>query len=63
MKTAQKSSRMSTNARQNAAAVVRTRTADRVRRPKKRTIHFLTQDELRRLFKVIRSKYKHFLLP
>ena len=29
---------------------------ERVRRPEQRTIHFLTQDELRRLFKVIRSK-------
>jgi len=31
-------------------------TAERVRRPEQRTIQFLTQDELRRLFKVIRSK-------
>lgn len=46
--------------------VVQTRTAERVRdrhtrasarrRREKRVIHFLTQDELRRLFKVIRSK-------
>ena len=33
----------------------RTRTVERVRR-QERTIHFLTQDELRRLFKVMRSK-------
>lgn len=38
-----------TKGRQKSAAVVRTRTAERV-------ITFLTQDELRRLFKVIKSK-------
>jgi len=31
-------------------------TAERVRRPEQYTIHFLTQDELRQLFKVIGSK-------
>jgi len=56
MEAQKKSSSMSTNGRQNAAAAVRTRTAEHVRRPEKRTINFLTQDELRQLFKVIRSK-------
>ena len=56
MKTPKKSSRTSTNGRRNAAAVVRTRTTERVRRPEQRTIYFLTQDELRQLLKVIRSK-------
>src|SRR5215216_3688134 len=56
MKVQQKSSRVSTNSRRNSAAVVRTRTAEHVRRSEQRTIHFLTQDELRHLFKVIRSK-------
>src|SRR5437764_5878668 len=56
MKTSQKSSPTSTNGRRNAAAVVRTHTAEHVRRPEQRTIQFLTQDELRRLFKVIHSK-------
>ena len=36
---------MSTNARQNAAAVVRMRTADRLRRPEKRTIHRVTLED------------------
>ena len=56
MKTPKKSSRTSPNGRRNSSAVVQTRTPERVRRPEQRTIHFLTQDELRRLFKVIRSK-------
>ena len=56
MKAHQKSSRTSTNGRQKSAAVVRTRTTERVRRSEQRTIAFLTQDELRRLFKVIHSK-------
>jgi type 1 fimbriae regulatory protein FimB len=56
MKTQKKSSRTSTNGRQKSAAVVRTSPAAHVRRHDARTIHFLTQDELRRLFKVIRSK-------
>jgi len=56
MKARQKSSHTSTNGRQKSAAVDRTHTAEHVRRPEQRTIHFLTQDELRQLFKVIRSK-------
>src|SRR2546429_5897898 len=55
MKAQKKSSRTSTNGSQNAAAAVRTRTAEHVRRLE-RTINCLTQDELRQLFKVIRSK-------
>src|SRR5438445_112543 len=56
MKTRTKSSHTSPNGCQDAATAVRIRTPERVRRPEQRTIHFLTQDELRRLFKVIRSK-------
>ena len=55
MKAAKKSSRTSSNGLRKGSAVERTRPLERVRRPE-RTIHFLTQDELRRLFKVIRSK-------
>jgi site-specific recombinase XerD len=51
-----KSSRTSSNGRRKSAAAVRTHTVERVRRPDQRTIHFLTQDELRRLFKVMKSK-------
>ena len=56
MRTKQKPPRTSAKSRQDAAAVVRTRTAEPVRHLDKRTVHFLTQDELRRLLKVIRSK-------
>ncbi len=56
MRTAQKSFRTRSNGRQKSAAVVQTTPAAHVRRQEQRTIHFLTQDELRRLFKVIRSK-------
>ena len=56
MRTPTKSSRTRTASRQKSAAAVRTRAVERVRRQETRTIHFLTQDELRRLFKVIRSK-------
>lgn len=45
-----KSSHTSSNGRRKSAAVAH------VRRAEQRTIHFLTQDELRKLFKVIRSK-------
>ena len=55
MKASTKSSRTSSTGRRKSAAVGRTRTAEHVRR-QERTIHFLTQDELRRLFKVIKSK-------
>jgi site-specific recombinase XerD len=55
MKTAKKRSHTSRNGRQKSAAAVRTHTAERVRRPE-RTINFLTQDELRQLFKAIHSK-------
>ncbi len=55
MKRASKPSRATTNGRQKLAAVVRTRTAEHVRR-QERVINFLTQDELRQLFKVIHSK-------
>ena len=56
MKAQKKSSRTGSKGRRKSAAVGRTRTVERVRRPEQRTIHFLTQDELRRLFKVIKSK-------
>src|SRR6266581_3892790 len=56
MKTLAKLPRTSTKGQQKSAAAVQTRPPERVRRMEKRTIHFLTQDELRRLFKVIRSK-------
>ena len=55
MKTAKKLSHTRLHGRQKSAAAVRTHTAERVRRPE-RTINFLTQDELRQLFKVIHSK-------
>jgi len=56
MRTQQKSSRTSAKSRQDSAAAIRTRTTEPVRHLDKRTVHFLTQDELRRLLKVIRSK-------
>jgi hypothetical protein len=56
MKAQQKSTHTSINGRQKSAAVVQTRAAERVRRSEQRTITFLTQDELRHLFKVIRAK-------
>src|SRR5215211_2550807 len=56
MKTSKKPSHTSLNGRQKSAAAVRTHTAKQIKRPEQRTIHFLTQDELRQLFKVIRSK-------
>src|SRR5215475_12874174 len=56
MKARTKPSHTSSNSRQKSAAVVRTHTAEHVKRPAQRTMHFLTQDELRQLFKVIRSK-------
>jgi integrase len=56
MKTPPKPSRTSTRGRQKSAAAVQTRVPERGRRTEQRTIHFLTQDELRRLFKMIRSK-------
>jgi integrase len=55
MKTPKKSSRTSSNGRRKSAAVVQPSPAAHVRRPE-RVIHFLTQDELRRLFKGIKSK-------
>src|SRR5215467_6925367 len=56
MKISQKLSRTNPNERRNSPAIVRTRTAEHVKRPGQHTIHFLTQDELRQLFQVIRSK-------
>src|SRR5262249_24452610 len=56
MKTPPKPSRTSTKGRQKSATVVQSRTVERVRRQADRVIHFLTQDELRRLFKVMHSK-------
>jgi len=56
MKAQTKLARISIKGRQKSAAAVRTHDAEHVRRPEQRTIHFLTQDELRKLFKVIRSK-------
>jgi type 1 fimbriae regulatory protein FimB len=56
MKTSQKLSRIKTNSRRKSAAGEQTQTAEHVRRAEQRTIHFLTQDELRQLFKFIRSK-------
>jgi integrase/recombinase XerD len=54
MKTSKELSHTRLTGRQKSAAAVRTNTAERVRRPE-RTINFLTQDELRQLFKVIHS--------
>jgi site-specific recombinase XerD len=51
---AKKSSRSSASGHQKGRAVVPNRTE--VGRRQERTIHFLTQDELRRLFKVMKSK-------
>jgi type 1 fimbriae regulatory protein FimB len=56
MEASKEPSRTRSTARRKAAAAVRTRNVERVRRPEQRTIYFLTQDELRRLFKVIKSK-------
>ena len=56
METRKKSSRTRTNGRRKSAAVVQPSPAAHVRRSEQRTIRFLTQDELRQLFKVIRSK-------
>ena len=44
------------NGHRDSAAVVKPHTVERVRRYAQRTIHFLTQDELRSLFKGIQSK-------
>ena len=54
MKAAKKSSRTSSNGRRKTTAVVPNRTEQG--RRQERTINFLTQDELRRLFKVMKSK-------
>ena len=55
MEASKKSSRTSSKGRRKGAAVVPNRTDEHIRRSE-RTIHFLTQDELRRLFKVMKSK-------
>jgi type 1 fimbriae regulatory protein FimB len=55
MKAAKTPSRTGSTGRRKSAAVERTRTAEQGRRAE-RVIHFLTQDELRRLFKVMKSK-------
>jgi hypothetical protein len=54
MEASKKSSRTRANGRQKGRAVVPNRT-EQGRRPE-RIIHFLTQDEMRRLFKVMKSK-------
>src|SRR5262245_2355327 len=51
-----KSPRTSSTGRRKSAAVVQPSPAAHVRRAEQRTIHFLTQDELRRLVKVMKSK-------
>src|SRR5262245_46205601 len=56
MRTAQKPTRKSAKGRQKSATVEPTSLAVHVRRQEQRTIHFLTQDELRQLFKAIHSK-------
>ena len=56
MRTQRKPLHTSAKSRQDAAAAVHTRTAEPVRHLDRRTVHILTQDELRRLLKVIRSK-------
>ena len=56
MKAAKKSSRTRSNGRRKSTSAVQASSAAHVGRAEQRTIHFLTQDELRRLFKVIRSK-------
>ena len=48
-------SRSKTNRRRKSADGEQIYSSEHVRRPE-RIIHFLTQDELRQLFKVIRSK-------
>jgi site-specific recombinase XerD len=55
MKAHTKPTRKSTKGRKKSTAAVRPSTVDHVRR-QERTITFLTQDELRQLLKVIRSK-------
>jgi integrase len=54
MKVTKKSSRANSNGRRKSAAVVPNRTEQG--RRQERTINLLTQDELRRLFKVMKSK-------
>ena len=54
MKASKKSSRTRASSRQKGRAVVPNRTE--ASRRQERTIHFLTQDELRRLFKLMKSK-------
>ena len=56
MEKPKKSSRTSSKGRRKSAAVVQPSPTAHGRRWDPRTIHFLTQDELRRLFKVIQSK-------
>src|SRR5919201_1535351 len=56
MKTRLKPSRPSSNGRRSSSAAVQAHTPERVRRSEQRIITFLTQDELRQLFKVIHSK-------
>jgi site-specific recombinase XerD len=56
MKMLQKSSVISTKEARQSATAGQTRPPERVRRQEQSTIHFLTQEELRQLFKAIRSK-------
>jgi integrase len=55
MKASKEPARTRSTGRGKSAAAVRTHTSEHTRRLE-RTINFLTQDELRQLFKVIRSK-------
>jgi type 1 fimbriae regulatory protein FimB len=54
-----KSSRTTVKGARKSTAVVQARPPEHVKRRTEHTIHFLTQDELRSLFKVIRSKRDH----
>jgi site-specific recombinase XerD len=56
MRVAQKSSRTISNGRHKSAVVVKASHNTHVRRSEQRTITFLTQDQLRQLFKGIHSK-------
>ena len=56
MQTPTKPSRTSSKEHRQSAAAVKSPPPTRARRAEQRTITFLTQDEVRRLFKVIRSK-------
>jgi integrase len=59
MKTPTKSARTVAKGARKSAAAAEVSAPKHVRRGGEHTIHFLTQDELRSLFKVIQSKRDH----